>query len=71
MTGIPSTGHELRRCRVGRVAERTKATVLKTVDWFAAALTLSVEVVDGTDFDAVLPIAEQLLRTIRMPIVPA
>ena len=34
-------------------------------------LTLSVEVVDGTDFDAVLPIAEQLLRTIRMPIAPA
>ena len=53
------------------MAERTKATVLKTVDWFAAALTLSVEVVDGTDFDAVLPIAEQLLRTIRMPIAPA
>ena len=34
-------------------------------------LTLSVKVVDGTDFDAVLPIAEQLLRTICMPIAPA
>jgi hypothetical protein len=34
-------------------------------------LILSVEVVDGTEFDAVLPTAEELLRTIRMPVAPA
>jgi hypothetical protein len=34
-------------------------------------LTLSVEVIDSTQFDALLPTAEELLRTIRMPVAPA
>lgn len=33
-------------------------------------LTLSVEVIDKSLFDSVLPTAEQLLRTIRMPVAP-